>query len=238
MKTIVSLILAGCLSLALNAAEPKDDVLSAAKALSQKPNYSWTSSMEMAGSNFNMPPLEGQTEKDGFTVISREFNGNTSTAVFKGEKGAVKTDEGWKTEAELGDPQPGANRGGFMGRMMLRNRTPASEVVSLLEKVQAVKAGEKGLYSADLTEAGAKELLSFGRRPGQAQNRPDPKNAKGSVKFTVKDGLLTQYEVNVKGLVVFGQDQTEREMDRTTKVEIKEIGTTKVTVPEDAKKKF
>jgi hypothetical protein len=83
-------------------------------------------------------------------------------------------------------------------------------------------------------EAGAKELLTFcGRRGG---NAPEPKNAKGSVKFWVKDGLLAKYELKLQGTMNFnGED---RDIDRTTTVEFKDVGTTKVDVPEAAKKKL
>ena len=61
-------------------------------------------------------------------------------------------------------------------------------------------------YASDLTEAGAKELLSFGGRRGG--NAPEPKNAKGSVKFWVKDGLLAKYELKLQGTVTFnGEDR-------------------------------
>jgi hypothetical protein len=52
----------------------------------------------------------------------------------------------------------------------------------------------------------------------------------------VKDGALTKYILLVKGTVSFGGE--EREMDRTTTTEFKNIGSTKVTVPEEAKKKL
>jgi hypothetical protein len=74
----------------------------------------------------------------------------------------------------------------------------------------------------------------LGRRPNA--DAPGPKDAKGSVKFWVKDGELTKYEYNVKGKVTFGED--ERTIDRTTTVEIKDAGKTKLTLPDEAKKKF
>ena len=74
----------------------------------------------------------------------------------------------------------------------------------------------------------------FGGRGGA--NAPEISGAKGSVKFWVKDGLLSKYEIKVQGKVtVNGND---REVDRTTKIEIKDIGSTKIEVPEDAKKKL
>ena len=44
------------------------------------------------------------------------------------------------------------------------------------------------------------------------------------------------YEVKVKGKVSFNGN--DRDVDRTTTVEIKDIGSTKIEVPEEAKKKL
>ena len=61
-------------------------------------------------------------------------------------------------------------------------------------------------------------------------------NPKGSVKFWVKDGALSKYEFKVTGKVDFNGNEID--VDRTWTIEIKEVGTTKVTVPEEAKKKL
>ena len=76
--------------------------------------------------------------------------------------------------------------------------------------------------------------LAFGgRRAGKA---PEPKNAKGSVKFWIKDGALTKYELKLSGTVNFNGD--DRDIERTTTVEIKDVGATKFEVPDDARKKL
>ena len=49
-----------------------------------------------------------------------------------------------------------------------------------------------GVISGDLTEAGAKSLMTFGGRGGGGG--PEISGAKGSVKFWVKDGVLTKME--------------------------------------------
>src|SRR5439155_13884138 len=90
-------------------------------------------------------------------------------------------------------------------------------------------------YSGDLTEDGAKSLLTFGGRGGGG-NAPEISGAKGAVKFWVKDGVLSKYEFKVQGKVSFNGN--DRDIDRTTTVEIKDVGTTKVNVPEEAKKKL
>lgn len=61
-------------------------------------------------------------------------------------------------------------------------------------------------------------------------------NPKGNAKFWVKDGVLSKYEFHVEGTVTFNGN--DREMNRTTTVEIKDVGTTQVQVPDEAKKKL
>src|SRR6267142_820242 len=92
---------------------------------------------------------------------------------------------------------------------------------------------ESEVYSGDLTEEGAKTLLTFRRRAGSEASVTKPR---GSVKFWVKDGELTKYEFNVKGTVSFNGNDFDQ--DRTTMVEIKDVGKTKTEVPDEAKKKL
>ena len=60
--------------------------------------------------------------------------------------------------------------------------------------------------------------------------------ATGSAKFWLKDGKLTKYEFMLKGKLKFGDNEFPN--DRTTTVEIKDVNSTKVEVPEAAKKKL
>ena len=62
------------------------------------------------------------------------------------------------------------------------------------------------------------------------------KDAKGSAKFWIKDGVLAKYEFKVTGSMNFNGNDID--VDRTTTVEIKDVGSTKVEVPEGAKKKL
>jgi hypothetical protein len=56
------------------------------------------------------------------------------------------------------------------------------------------------------------------------------------MKFWIKDGSLTKYEFKVSGKREIQGEV--RDIERTTKVEIKDVDTTKLTVPEEAKKKL
>jgi hypothetical protein len=210
---------------------PKDDLTSAAKMLSQKDNYSWKSSMDFG--NFSTT-TEGKTDKEGLVSLSMAVGDNTREAVLKGGKGAVKTpNEGWQSLSELESASEGGRGRQFLLRRLQNFKAPAEEAANLVAKTKEIKK-EGETYSGDLTEAGAKELLTLGR--GRGSNAPEAKNAKGSVKFWIKDGLLSKYELKQQGTITVGGD--ERDIDGTTTVEIKEVGTTKVAVPEEAKKKL
>jgi hypothetical protein len=105
----------------------------------------------------------------------------------------------------------------------------------LLKNVQDLKAGDGGELRGDFTPAGATELLTFRPRGGDPTH---PKDAKGSVKFWLKDGTLAKFESHLLGRVAFGPDQEEQDFEVTRTVEIKDVGTTSLEVPEEARKKL
>jgi hypothetical protein len=221
---------------------PKDDIIAAAKKLADGGNYSWKTTMDLGpNSPFTPGPTEGKMDKDGLTWLSSSFQDNTMEGLMKGTNHVVvKTEEGWKTAAELaGD---GGGGGGFNMNMLTARRlqnlkAPAVDIQELVGKVKELKK-DGDVYSGDLTEAGAQSLLTSlfgGRRGGQAQ--PPAKDAKGTVKFWVKDGVVTKYQSKATGKTTNFQGE-EQDSDRTTTVEIKDVGTTKISAPDEAKKKL
>lgn len=234
MKTIIRFglitLLAGSL-VSANAA-PKDNVLDAAKKLGEKANYSWTSTVVVPeGSRFRPGPTEGKTEKNGCTYLKLTIGDNTIQAVLKGDKAAITNpDVGWQSLSEL-DTSEG--RGRFASAMLRSFKTPAAQAADLVAGAKELRQ-DGDSYASELTEDAAKPLLTFGRRSGD--DAPSVSNAKGSVKFWIKDGLLYKYEFKLSGKVTFNGN--ERDVDRTTTIEIKDIGSTKVEVPDEAKKKL
>jgi len=232
-KTIFGLVtLTAAAALLAAESTPKETVTGAAAKLAQQGNYSWKTTSEFG--NFTSTS-EGKALKDGLVEFSMTFGDNTTEAFLKDGKAAIKSgDQDWQSLAEMaskagGGPGPGQ----FLLRRLQNYKAPAVEAGDLAGKTKDLKKDGEA-YASDLTEAGAKELLTFGGRRGG--NAPEPKNAKGSVKFWVKDGLLSKYELKLQGTINFnGED---RDMDRTTTVEIKDVGTTKVEVPEAAKPKL
>jgi hypothetical protein len=230
----------------VSSAAPKDDVQDAAKKLADAKSYSWKQNSENLAQpggqggrgGFGAGPQEGQTEKDGYTHLVLTFGENHTDVIFKGDKGAIKTDEGWKSLSEAADAggQPGPGR--FLAMMVQNFRGPATQVEDLVKNVKDLQKDE-GAYKGDLTEEGAKQLMTFGRRRGPNadanQQGPQVANAKGNARFWVENGVLTKYEYTVTGTVSFNGN--DREINRKTTVEIKDVGSTKVAVPDEAKAK-
>ena len=62
------------------------------------------------------------------------------------------------------------------------------------------------------------------------------KDAKGTLQIWVRDGAMSKMQVHLTGTRTFNdQDQP---VDQTSTTEIKDVGTTKITVPDEAKKKL
>ena len=87
MKNILFTALVLALSLPAFAADSKakDEVIKAAKALGEKPNYSWRSVVTVPESaQFKPGPTEGKTEKEGAPICCLLFGDNTVEAFIKG----------------------------------------------------------------------------------------------------------------------------------------------------------
>jgi hypothetical protein len=209
----------------------QDDVKSAAQKLAGAGSYSWTTTMESP--QFTPGPSHGRTEKGGYTYVDFSMQDNTIESIVKDGKGAIKTEDGWQTldEAAKDDEGGGFNPRVFLARRMQNYKTPAVEAQDIVGKVKSLAKTDDG-YSGDLTEDGAKSLMRFGRGNGG----PTFSNTKGTVKFWVKDGVLTKYQYHLEGTMTFNGD--DNDVDRTVTVEIKDIGSTKVTIPDEAKAKL
>lgn len=234
-------LLIGCVALAAGSSlaigAPQDDLKAAAQKLSDASSYSWKTTIEAAGgNNRGGGSSEGKTEKDGYTMVTMTRGDNKIEILRKGDKTAIKTaDGGWKTPAELAADNAGGNGGGrFAGRG--GQALPAKAAEDLAAEVTSLTTTPDG-FSGQLTEDGAKKAMTFGgRRGGANANAPQISDAKGDVKFMTKDGVLTGYELHVTGKRTVNGNDTD--IDRTTKVEISDVGSTKVEVPDEAKKKI
>jgi hypothetical protein len=205
-------------------------------------------------------PPSGKTEKDGFTVLTYSRGTNTPTdVVVKAGKVALKNGDEWSTTEEMAEDTGGEGGGFNFARMLARRaeqaKLPAAEAVELLGRAKDVKK-DGDAYAGELTQEGLKDMFTFrGGRGGRGQGgqggnnadgerrSPDVSGLKGTAKFWIKDGVLTKYESHVTGKMPGfpgrdGSPRPETDVTRTTTVEIKDIGSTKIAVPAEAKKKL
>ncbi|MBX3747739.1 MAG: hypothetical protein KF833_20720 [Verrucomicrobiae bacterium] len=219
-------------------AGPKEDIQAALGRLAEAPNYAWTTRTQVEGSQFQSSDIHGKAQKEGWAVVTQERDGTRTVAVFKGENGVVQADGAWHSAEDLrGQRQGGGGGGAFRAGMLLRTRTPLDEAKRALGHIKEWKASADGL-GGDLTEAGAREMMAFGRggRGGGAGGAAEARDAKGSVRYWLKDGQLAKIQVKVSGTYSFNNN--DRFVERTTTYELKEIGTTTVEIPAAAKTKL
>lgn len=205
---------------------PKAEITSAAQQLAAQDNYSWRATTVVPeGTRFRPGPIDGKTQKEGFTHIKWSISDNEVEIVQHAGKAAFLNQDGlW----QLADDSAADGPGRWMSMFARNMPIPAKQVIELVgDTRELAKDGE--VYSGELTEDGAKALLSF-RRGGEG---PSVSNARGSVKFWIKEGTLTQYEYKVQGQMDWNGNDVD--IDRNTTVEIKDVGSTKVEVAEKAK---
>lgn len=208
-------------------ADAKEDVQAAAKKLAATDGYSWRTSTEGGFAS----TTEGKTQKDGLTQLSMTMRDNTTEIVIKGDKAAVKTQDGWKSAAEAADDQ---GPGRFLARMAQNFKSPATQAQETAEKAAKLEKSDEAV-AGTLTEEGAKALMTFGGRRQGGQG-PQISDAKGTVKFWIKDGTLVKMQTTVTGKMTVNNE--DRDINRTTTVEFKDIGSTKVDPPAEAKEKL
>src|SRR5688572_17421786 len=232
-KTILTLAIT-MLAAPLFAADAKEEVTAAAKKLGEKANYGWRTTVVVPESaQFKPGPTDGKTEKDGLTHIKMTFGDNTTEIAKKGDKAAFTNRDGeWQSLAEAEGEE---GRGRFMVGMVRGLRAPAEQAAEIAAGAKELKK-DGDAFAGDLTEEAAKTLMRFRRGGGGGGDGPAISGAKGSAKFWVKDGVLTKYEFKLSGKMDFNGNEVD--LDRTTTVEVKDVGTTKVEVPEGAKKKL
>lgn len=214
-----------------SAADADTTALQAAiQKLAAASNYIWVSTPQSAPGSvtWRQGPTEGQTARDGSTYFQLTVGDTRVEVAYRGNKIAIKREDEWQGVDELtGDDE-------WIARRLREFKTPAREAADLLLKAKELRKAGENSYEGGLPESAVKELLALQRRAGATPVEiSDPK---GSVKFRVKDGLLEKYEFNLQGKVM--RDQQTVEINRTTTVEIKNVGTTRVRVPDEAVKKL
>ena len=230
-------------SAALAQTDPKDDIKAAVQKVTTADNYTWSSSMD--GGRFS-GTSDGKIQ-GGLVHVTSSFGDNTMEFYAKGDQAAIKTDDGWKSASEIladADNNGGGGGGGggfdpnvMAARMATAYKAPADQSLALVDQLQNIQKTADG-YTADLTEDGVKQMMTFGRRRRNNANGNGPQfsNLKGNVVLTIADGALTKSVVHVTGTMSFNGNDVD--VDRTTTVTFSNVGSTSIDVPADAAAKL
>jgi len=222
--------------------DAKEDVRTAAQKLGDQANYGWTSST--VGVNEGKDPQEkgttqGKTQKEGLTHLLSDKGGKATEAALKGDKVAVKTADGWKNSADFnpaGDAQGKPDKSLLLAQGLKKYKAPAAEAAGLLEVMGELKSQGDGLFTGALTDDGVKAYLEATAKAGKKP--ADLMEPKVTVRFWLKEGTLSKYEVTLEGKKPKGKDKTPAGTKTTITVEIKDVGATKVELPDDCLKKL
>ena len=207
---------------------PKDDVIAAAKKLGNESNYTWRTTVVVPeDAQFKPEPTDGKTEKDGFTHVKMSFFNNPVQIVVKGKKAAFTDQDGaWQAASNAeGEEGPGQ----FMAMFVRNLQTPADEVSGTRRLREGPEEGRRRLCGRPFR--GRRQSQTGLQRQRSDRHQPE---GLGEVLAQGRSG----YEVTKsKSKARSNGTTTNYENDRTTTVEIKDVGKTKLEVPDDAKKK-
>ncbi|MBI4660107.1 MAG: protein kinase [Verrucomicrobia bacterium] len=223
----------------------REIVITAAKKLADEGNYSWTltrqaaprmSSGPSASSESAEPSVRGKTDKGGFTHVAfTQAIGRRRVAcevVIKDNKVAFKEEEIWWSLDELITQEGRDGVLALAAYRFLDFKSPAAIATELAARARGLNESDGAIYW-DLTEEDIKTSFGAGILEGAS---------KGFVKFWVNNGVLTKYEytttVLLRSSMRASSSGSEGEINQTPSVEIKDVGTTKVEVPEEAKAKL
>ena len=211
------------------------DLTAAAEKLAAATSYAWSQTSSFGG-NFGDRTTSGKKGTGGYILVTMPGRDQEFQVLSRKGKAAMQRDGAWVVpNADAEEQGPGR----WVARMVQNLREPTADAKDLVSKATDLKI-ENGTYRGTLAEAAAKELISFrgmGRRGaggggGNGGTPPEVTGASGTVTFTVTDGVLTGYELTLTGKMNFnGED---RDVNRTTKVAFKGVGSTTFDIPEAA----
>jgi hypothetical protein len=211
----------------------RDEELSnATKKASEMTRYAFKVDVKADGRARGVAPLavEGIYEKDQpvyFKAQGKDACRQTGALVVK-EGDSWKRLERKKREKRDRDQRALLS----LGEVKLPHEEIA-EFEKKLEKVEKAADGEMTLYSGALTPDGARSLVSTG---GKAEGKGRLNlSYTGSAKVWLdKDGHIVKYEVSITGSGKVKDRDVQLSLTRA--VNLSDVGTAKVEVPEDAKK--
>jgi hypothetical protein len=209
------------------------DLAAAAKKAAEMTSYAFKVDTKTdAGKGAKPVALEGRFEKDKPAC----FKAGALEAFRKGGVVVVKEGEAWKrvekpAKGERKKVDPAAQA---LGTVKLPHEELA-EFEKLLDRTEKAADGEQTVYSGPLTIPGARGLVSTGAK-NEGKAKADFTYSGTAKVWVNKDGAVVKYEYTVTSKGTLKEKEVSTTVTRT--VEISEIGTAKVEVPEAAAKEI
>lgn len=219
-------------------ADSAEQLREAARGLVTAGSYSWKTTIQEG--QFPTRTLNGKYS-DRTAVVELPGREGAIILVIQQRNRVVQTQEGWKTLAELQQEATDQPARRFFVRMVQSVLPPHLEVMRLVRAAETVSS-EGEVYEGKLSTQGAQDIILLRPRGprGQAVEAEglqfQVENARGGFKVWVKDGKVVKYTYDLHGTLRFGA--RDFELNRTTTVEISDIGNTVVNIPEGAKAKL
>ena len=218
-----------CLSGALLGEEVNQELVASATKLAEADSYSWKSVTNDGADNGSTLITDGKTDKTGYATVNLNSGDFYVRLVIKGTSGAINAGDGWKTADDLTDNRRAAR---FLSSTVRGFKSPAVLAQEFATHAKDLRS-EEDAYVTDVSGNEAAQLLSpmANLRGGREMS-----NAKATVRFWVRDGVLSRYQVHATYTVTRNGNDTQ--IDRTTTVDFSDVGSTMVEVPDDMKKKL
>lgn len=196
----------------------------AIERLAQQKSYRWTTESAVPKEvRFRPGPVTGVTVRGGVTHVTRSFGPRSMQVVIEDNKAAVTSRDGrWET-VSLSDQ--GYGSGGFAASMARDTQTPVAEANELVSTLTSLDEEGDVLIGILPADAAAAHLT-------MRRGNDSVRDATGTVRFSINDGLLTSYVLRVEGRLV-DDGQTRKTWQQIT-VEVKDVGTAKLELPDGA----
>lgn len=196
----------------------------AIEQLDQQTSYRWTTeSVVPEDVRFRSGPDAGVKLRGGVTHVTRYFGPRSMQVVIEDDKAAVTSRDGrWET-VSLSDQ--GYGSGSFAASIVWDTQTPVAEANELVSALTSLDKDGDVLIGTLTADAAVAHLA-------MRRGNDSVRDAMGTVRFSINDGLLTNYVLRVEGTLV--DDDQPRKTWRQITMEVKDVGTAKLELPNGA----
>lgn len=216
------------------AAPPRvSDLPSAVRALFTAPNHRWVSVTRTTPGPFPELRTEGATERGGWSMATRTGDGPDLHLVRHANSIVLQDRDGhWLSPAETRQRLTALGRSARGGLLGLGAVSPAVLAASLAGKLRNLRVEDNAILGSVDGPDAATLLMPAGPR-GAAT--PGLRFTSAEVRFWINDGTLAKFELVARAQVT-GPDGTARELETTAFTEFKDVGSSRVEVPDAARR--